>query len=544
MPKSFKIIKQYYKLANVKGYLLFFEFIMFLIPSILSLISPVLAANAITALTVYDFSRAILVLSIDFGIVLLTSFFYFIYHLISNKTTKIIVHNLQEYIYTNVRQNENLKKIDSSILADIWNCAEFNRDFLYKICYLIKSIILLGILLYFKLLICGIIILVSLISFLLLRITNSKIKTGDTDLALTKKKTLEFFNNIQQGIRQENNSLLEKSLKDKYFANIDNSVKINNKISFFYNLNNNFISLILKGAVFGLTIYLVTLIKTTSLTLSLYLILTPYLTSAAENLISFFEFIPELAIIDNTLKEFDALKYQVKLSKPKDVTISTYNLFFSNTSLESSHSASLQNFDLYISHKSSILFYGEYGCGKRAIFSMLSRKEKPTSGSILLDNKNIYDLNEQQYNKLLYLTTKTPYFYKMSIYENLYLVCENRAKINKVIKQFGLKQEIQKLPDGINTTIDENFPKDLMFFLGLARAYLSDSKIICIYEIISDLNSAGKSHLIKILGLINSTCTLIVFSHSDELGYKFDKKILIENSQVKETKSAKSNKKH
>ena len=175
---------------------------------------------------------------------------------------------------------------------------------------------------------------------------------------------------------------------------------------------------------------------------------------------------------------------------------------------------------------------------------MLSRKEKPTSGSILLDNKNIYDLNEQQYNKLLYLTTKTPYFYKMSIYENLYLVCENRAKINKVIKQFGLKQEIQKLPDGINTTIDENFPKDLMFFLGLARAYLSDSKIICIYEIISDLNSAGKSHLIKILGLINSTCTLIVFSHSDELGYKFDKKILIENSQVKETKSAKSNKKH
>ncbi len=136
MLKSFKTIRGYYKIAGVKGYLIFFEFATFLIPSILSIISPVLAANAITALTVYDFSKAIIVLSIDFGIIILTSTLYFIYHLISNKTTKIVVNNLQEYVYNNVRRNTTLKKIDSSILSNIWECAEFNRNFLYKICFI------------------------------------------------------------------------------------------------------------------------------------------------------------------------------------------------------------------------------------------------------------------------------------------------------------------------------------------------------------------------------------------------------------------------
>lgn len=544
MLKSFKTIRGYYKIAGVKGYLIFFEFATFLIPSILSIISPVLAANAITALTVYDFSKAIIVLSIDFGIIILTSTLYFIYHLISNKTTKIVVNNLQEYVYNNVRRNTTLKKIDSSILSNIWECAEFNRNFLYKICFLIKSIILLCILIYFKLLMAGIILIVSLISFLLLRITNSKIQSEDIDLDISKKKSLELFNNIQQGIAQENNSLLEKSLKDKYIANINNSVKINNKISLFYNINNNFISLILKSAVFGLTIYLITLIKTTALTLSLYLILTPYLTSSAETLIAFFELIPEIGIIDNDLKEFEALKFQAELSKPKDISVSTYNLHFSNASFESQKGPTIKNLDLYINQSSSILFFGEEDCGKRAIFTMLTRKEKPTSGSILLDNKNIYDFSESQYNKLIYLTTKNPYFYKMSIFENLYLVCENRNKISKALKQFGLKSEIEKLRDGINTTIDESFSPELLFFLGIVRAYLSDARIICIYGLISNLNTSGKNHLNRILNILKSHCTLIIFSYSDELEIKFDKKIFIDNSIIKEIKSAKSSKNH
>ncbi len=543
MLKSFKTLKRYYKLANVKKYLLIFEFITFLIPSILSIVSPVLTAEAITAITVFDFSKAILMISLDFAIIALTSILYFIYHFISNKTTKIIVNNLEEYVFENVSQNKNLTKIHSSTLNSIWQCAEFNRDFLFKICFLIKSIILLGIIIYFNLLLGIVILVVSLITFLLLRLCNIKIQQNDSELDVYKRDSLELFNNIQQGSKIETNLSLEKSLKDKYFKYVNNSVKINNKISLFYSLNNNFISLILKSAVFGLTIYLITLIKTTTLTLSLYLILTPYLTSSAENLIEFFDLIPQIGLIDNSLKEFEALKFQEVLNEPTQINLTSYDICFSNVSLSSSATANIKNVNLIIPHGSLVLFYGKENCGKRAIFLLLSKKEKPSYGSILVDNKNIYDIVDSSYNMLFSFTTKEPYFYKMSIFENLYLVSENKTKINRTIKQFGLKPEIDKLKDGLNTTLDETISASLKFLLGITRAYLSGAGIICIYELPSNLNKTYSSIFSKMIQIINHNKTILIFSHDKDINLKFDFKYFIENSEIKSQISAKSSKK-
>ena len=162
MIKSFNIIRAYYRLSKLKWKIFLLEFIILLIPSLLSIISPILTANIISSITVYDFSHATLLLSIDFAIIILTSVLYFISHLFNNKITNTILFNTSELVYENVKSNKNINKLNSSTMADIWTFSNFNNSFLFKVCFLIKSIIILGIIFVHN----------FLIAFALIGITN------------------------------------------------------------------------------------------------------------------------------------------------------------------------------------------------------------------------------------------------------------------------------------------------------------------------------------------------------------------------------------
>ena len=516
MLKSFSSLKKYYALANVRRHLLVLEFFSFLIPSVLSIVSPVLAANVISSLTVYDFSKAALMLSLDLGIILFTAILYFLYHLISNKTTKIIVKNLQESVYENAKKNVLLNKIHSSTLSNIWLCAEFNRKFLYKICFLIKSVIILAIIIYFNYIIGLILIFISLVTFLLLRLTNKKIQQSDSELTTYNQNTLDLFNNIKQGSLEEPNPVIEKSLKTKYFKYVDDSIEVKNKISLYYNINNNFISMILKVSVFAITLYLISLIKSTALTLSLYLILTPYLTSSAENLISFFEIFPEIAIMDNALREFDSIKYQNPEPSTQKPPIDSFGL--SIAGLKTRTNGTEQN--LFVPFGSVCVIKTGTKDEARELFGILSQKQKPVSGNVFVDRQSIFDLSPFEINRIFSFTSDKPYFYNMSVFENLFLVCDNKTKILKGIKYLGLYEMIEKLKNGINTMLADIKDEEFLFLLGLARAYLSESKIICICGLPETICENQKFH--ALLDKIRGKRTAIFITKNKTVNLKCD----------------------
>ena len=246
MLKSIKILKKYYNLAKIKWQLILLEFIILLIPSILSIISPI---------TIYDFKKAISMLCLDFGIIALTAVLYFIYHFFRRKINKKILFNISETIYNYVKENKNINNINSSTMTNLWDFSDFNSKLLYKICFFIKSIIILIIISFYNFFIGLILILVSIISSFLLSLSNKQIQKNNFDLTNKKVEALELFNSIQKGTSLDSNNYMEETMKYKYFNMLEESNTINNKISFFYNLNNNFISLILKIAVFLFTFY-------------------------------------------------------------------------------------------------------------------------------------------------------------------------------------------------------------------------------------------------------------------------------------------------
>ncbi len=566
MFKSLKIVRKYYNLARVRPIFIVLEFLTLLIPAIISIYSAVLLANVISALTVYDFSGAIKQLSINFSLIVVSAISYFCYHLLSKKVNHTIAVNLNEFVYSNVRLNKNINKISLSTVSNITTCVDFNKEFLYKLCFFIKSIIIIVIVMYYSLLLGFGLIAVSLIMGLLLSFTDKKIQVSEKEYSNYQANSLVLFNSILKGSKLEENQNLENRLKDKYFALVANGAKIKNKTALFYNLNNNFVSLILKSAVFGFTIYLITLVKSTTLTLSLYLILTPYLTNSAQNLIEFFDMFSKVGKVDTILQEFDALKFQSTLpdkDQEKELDIDTFNLYFYHTTLETEDKKinenkneinSIKNLKKYnnksnknlitspepqifdmnikIEYGTFVNFVGELGSGKSAIFKLLSREKACTSGSIFLDYKNIAEIKPEIYKSIVAVTNNNPYFYNISVIENLTLVCENRSKINSAIRAFSLGADIEHLKDKINTVIDEKFNSKLLYFLGILRAYISGAKIICIYEIPENFLRADKLKLLHIIKFLKNKCTLIFLSRSDELSTHANHTYYIEKSKI------------
>lgn len=526
MFKNFKTIKSFYRLSKCKPFLIFLMFLTLIIPALLSVWTPILVSNTITAITVYDFSRAIQQTTLEFIVILVSAILYFIYHKISEKVNKTIITNYQSYIYHNVKNNKNVKNIDVTILKDIQTCVNFNKNLIYKFCFFIKALIILGIILYHSYILALGIIFVSIVSYFLLKLTDNKIQSKTQELAKYEKVSIGLFNSICGGDNAEKNYNLEYALKDKYFQYVDENIKLSNSISMLYNINNNFISLILKAAVFASTLFLIGQVKSTELTLSVYLILTPYLTSSAENLISFFDIFPELALMDNILKHFESLKYIKSTPQEKPVEIETFNLYYYNISTTSN--LKLKDFGLKIPYKSLVCFIGDEDYKIEEIFNLTTKQSLPDGGCIFLGDKNISNLDQQTLNKHISAVSPDEQFFNISIFENLFLVCPSRNKILKAIKDLNLTNFISSFPDKFNTVLNNDLSSKQRFFLGLARAYLSGSKIINIFKLPENLTKTDLDLFKHILLVFKKNCTVICYLNSPKLESIFDEIYFIE----------------
>ena len=511
-------------------FFIFLQFFTLIIPSILSVWTPILISNTITAITVYDFKQAISQTLIEACIIFISSISYFLYHLISRKVNKTIITNFQTYIYYNVKNNENINSISTSIMKDIATCAVFNKNIIYKSCFFIKSAIILIIIARYTHILSLAIIVVSLITYFFLRLTDRKIQIKTRELNNYESTSVELFNSICGGSSAEQKYNLEEVLKDKYFKYVDENIKTTNSISFLYNINNNFISLILKFTVLASTIFLIEQVRSTQLTLSIYLILTPYLTSSAENLISFFDIFSEIALMNNILSHFESLKFTSSPTEEKPIQLDSYNIYIYNVS--SNNKSKFKNLNLKINFKDCICFVSEEDYHLEYLYKLLTKKETPLTGCVFLGDKNISDLESHAFNKHVASVTLNEQFFSISIYENFFMVCPTRHKIMREIKHLGLQEYLQTFKDNVNTIVNNNFSTKDKFILGLIRAYLSGAKVITIYKLPENLNSNDKTLIKNILQSLKKHCTVISFFTQNYFNNVFDKIYQVKNNRI------------
>ena len=142
------------------------------------------------------------------------------------------------------------------------------------------------------------------------------------------------------------------------------------------------------------------------------------------------------------------------------------------------------------------------------------------------------NMTKSYIDNISYLITK-PMFFRGSVMKNLKLVEKNKNIIFQVCKEVGIYDYIQALPNNFNTDIN-NLPYEISYLVALARAILTRTEILIIYEFPTNLNEEEKSRIKELINKMHGTRTIIIFSAQEYCVDLADKIVQIEKGEIKD----------
>lgn len=174
--------------------------------------------------------------------------------------------------------------------------------------------------------------------------------------------------------------------------------------------------------------------------------------------------------------------------------------------------------------------------GKTTIFNLLLKLISVQKGEIFIDDINIYEYSLDTFNSIVTVVNQKTFIFNMSIRDNLSLIDANKKRQIEVCKKVGIHDFIMSLPKGYNTILKDdatNISGGQKQLLSLARALLSNTKIILLDEVTSSLDPNTREQIIKLLEELKFNHTLIVITHEMELMKIADRIIVLENKHLK-----------
>jgi ATP-binding cassette subfamily C protein len=253
--------------------------------------------------------------------------------------------------------------------------------------------------------------------------------------------------------------------------------------------------------------------------------------------IAFFRFLPSLNRIVNSLNSFRFYSASInyiynEVHSSDDFVPSAQNetvkklKFFKEIQLKNisfkyddNSPFILNNLDLTIVPNTITFIKGESGAGKSTLLNIICGLIKPTTGEVLVDDKNINLFLKSYQGMVGYVPQKT-LLSDDSILENIIFGKNiedlDKNLINEVIRQSKLTKLIERLPNGLNTIIGErgsSLSGGEQQRIGIARALYKKPKILILDEATSALDEKTERLLLKEILELQEFITIIIVSH-------------------------------
>ena len=178
---------------------------------------------------------------------------------------------------------------------------------------------------------------------------------------------------------------------------------------------------------------------------------------------------------------------------------------------------------------------GKPGSGKTTIVNLLYRLYRVKSGSILLDDENIYNYSEKVYASNISGVFQKSLIFKMSIKENLSLIDPNPNHQISACKRVGVHKDIKALPKGYDTIIDAEdslLTDGQIQKLALARALLSKAEVLLLDEVTSNIDPKSTNEITELLKDLKEDHTIIITTHKPELMEVADRVVVLKDGKV------------
>ena len=184
-----------------------------------------------------------------------------------------------------------------------------------------------------------------------------------------------------------------------------------------------------------------------------------------------------------------------------------------------------------------IAIIGASGSGKSTLLHLLGGVDRPTSGKVYIDGKDIYALNDEKLAIFRRRQVGVIYqFYNLipilNVEENIKLPCDLDGKevdpkrLNELLKTLNLENRKTHLPNELSGGQQQR--------VSIGRAIINNPAIMLADEPTGNLDSKASEEIISLLRLSNQKYkqTVIVITHDEKIALEADRIITIGDGKI------------
>jgi len=197
----------------------------------------------------------------------------------------------------------------------------------------------------------------------------------------------------------------------------------------------------------------------------------------------------------------------------------------------------LNDLSIHIRPGEYVALVGSSGCGKSTLLKLLLGFEKPRTGRVCYDNKDIQSIDKHSLRKHIGVVLQNGKLISGSIYDNITITANKPAMkdVQAVVEDVGLKDDIDAMPMGLHTVVSESggtISGGQQQRILIARAIMSNPSVLFFDEATSALDNLTQAKVCESLEKRNMT--RIVIAHRLSTVQNCDRIIVLNKGKVEE----------
>ena len=202
----------------------------------------------------------------------------------------------------------------------------------------------------------------------------------------------------------------------------------------------------------------------------------------------------------------------------------------------------LDGVDLTVEKGEFAAVVGTSGSGKSTLLHMLGGLDRPTSGSVTVDGKDIFSLKDEALT--IFRRRKIGVVFQnynlvpvLSVYENIVLPIQldgqkpDAAYVDQIIETLGLEKKLRNLPNNLSGGQQQR--------VAIARALAAKPAIILADEPTGNLDSKTSQDVMALLKITSEKFaqTIVMITHNEEIAQMADRIIRIEDGKIRSSRT-------
>ena len=197
----------------------------------------------------------------------------------------------------------------------------------------------------------------------------------------------------------------------------------------------------------------------------------------------------------------------------------------------------LDGVDLTVEDGEFVAIVGTSGSGKSTLLHMLGGLDRPTSGSVTVDGKEIFALKEEALT--IFRRRKIGFVFQsynlvpvLNVYENIVLPIQldggavDTPYLHDVIAALGLENKLDRLPGQLSGGQQQR--------VAIARALAAKPAILLADEPTGNLDSRTSQDVLGLMKVTGRTFaqTMVMITHNEEIAQLADRIVRIEDGRI------------